>query len=534
MAALLDRNRLRKFVAVDFDSDRMRIVHAERLGRQLQVLKLASVEMPEEIDLTDAQAVGGFLGRTLSEMDLRTSQVVMHLPRGQAVLKPITLPPGTSYEEMPDMVRFQVESELPFASAEAVIDFTVTDAHYDAESAQRADDAGVNVLVAAARLPAIDHYRQIAESAGVKLRRLGLRPYANLRCVESCIVRSDEESIALVQVTADETEIDVFAGGTLAFSRSALNRVPASSNADEPDGQRKVHVVVTEVIRSLQSFASVERGRQVDALLVAGDTGIEPRVAEILGERIGVPTEVLDPSGGFRLRSDRNLSSFVSALGLAAGTCESQQLPFDFLNPKRAPEKRDTKRTKVLAAVALAILVLAGGYVLRDSLLSSRRGKVASLYQQREDLRKTAKKTDSLLTRVRSIKDWLGDRPDWLEHLASLSILMPSSQEAYLPDGIRTHADGSISFTLRTVDPKTIREFVKSLEDAGYEYKLGRSTIASRDEHDYYNSYEIRIFASEKAGADLEKGKLVARPADDVGPTVLTQPQPNRARGGRR
>ena len=89
----------RHLVAIDFDSRFVRIVHAQRTGRITRIETLYSNPMPEELDLDDAEATGKFLALTLadfsknSKTSLGRCGVLMSVPRRQAVLKPLTLPP---------------------------------------------------------------------------------------------------------------------------------------------------------------------------------------------------------------------------------------------------------------------------------------------------------------------------------------------------------------------------------------------------------------------------------------------------------
>jgi hypothetical protein len=167
----------KRFVAVDFDSNHLHVVEGERVARNLRVGRLSAVEIPEEVDITDAQQFGAFLGGVLKKMKLSGTSLLMTVNRADAVFKPLTLPPGTDPEEMAGMVQFQMQGELPYHAEEAVIDFT-GESHYDAESDQPEESAGIDLLVAAVKLPIVDRYRQIAHAAGAKLVRLGLRPYA--------------------------------------------------------------------------------------------------------------------------------------------------------------------------------------------------------------------------------------------------------------------------------------------------------------------------------------------------------------------
>ncbi len=527
--AFWSRLNPRRVVAVDYDSSQLRLVLSERAGRRFRVLRMVGVPVPDGLDLTDARAVGTFLGESLRDARLAGVPLAMSIPRGQAVLKPLTLPPGTAEGEMPNMVRYQVAGELPFPEAEAVIDFTVT-SHVDVEADSQSEPDGVSVLASAARLPVVDHYRQVAASAGGKLVRLSLRPYANLRCVSTCTVRDDSETVALVMVTPDETEIDVMDGQTLAFSRSALHKLrcvdAAADEADEASRNRDLHTVVTEVIRSLQSFVAAERASEVDAVLVAGGTGLEQEVAHMLTQRLGVPCDLLDPSGGYELRGEETASAFVSALGLAGGA--ETDLPFDFLHPTEPVEQPDRRRTLVLAAMASMVLLIAALVLVRMQYLGGLRAQRGEAYKERERLKDVARSATLLERNVEDVREYLDGRRDWLGHLANLSVLLPPADEAYLPGGLRTLGDGSIRFMLRVREPAVLDALTHRLREAGYEFKIARSTVVDRDPFGYPNNYEIRIEADKNAHVDLARGTSVGRPGDDQAGEVLTDPEARR------
>ena len=127
-----------RFLAVDMDSRVLRIVCAERTGRHIRIARLLRADFPDDLDATDASAVGGFLAATLRGASISAAAMVMSVPRGQAVLKPVRLPPGTDEADLPDMVRYQVERELPFRIEEAVVDFTIS-RHYHVDDSPETD-----------------------------------------------------------------------------------------------------------------------------------------------------------------------------------------------------------------------------------------------------------------------------------------------------------------------------------------------------------------------------------------------------------
>jgi hypothetical protein len=426
----------------------------------------------------------------------------------------VTLPAGAVQRELANMVQFQVEKELPFPPHEAVIDFTV-ESHYDvgASLAETAPAAGgVDVLVAAARLPVVDHYRQIAAAAGVRLLRLGLRPYANVRCVEACTRRGAKEALLVVHFGADETEIDVLVGSSLTFSRSVAVKIPPVGG-DAHQLAESVRAVAMEVVRSVQSYQAVERVSHLDSILVAGGTGVEAVAAEELSARLGAPCELFNPTVALGLGLVESPSAFISALGLVIAQGQGDQLPFDFLNPKRPPVERNWSKVAAWAAAAGVVLALAGAVTAGTLYLG---GKEAAVEEVRARLNKEKEKQRQLLSlkkRVTEISKWQAERRDWLAHWAYLSSLLPPCTEAYI-GGLKTVGDDSITFTVKARESKTIAELDEKLAQAGYKLQAGGLATAI-DRFGYIYSAEVQVYVTGPMAVAQEAVKPPARPADD-------------------
>ena len=515
--------RAKRFTAVDFDSRQMRIVLAEHVGNRTRILKLTQIDMPPEMDLGSAAAVGEFLGRTIKDLGLGGTGVLMNLPRGQAVLKPLTLPPGTPRSELAGMVQFQVEKELPFRVEEAVIDFTVA-SHFDAGTGVEAAAPGVDVLVAAVRLPVVDYYRQIAEAANVDLLRLGLRPYASVQCLDACTRRDERESVAIVNMTADETEINVVVGGSLAFSRSAVLSITPPRGGSDPAIKETVETLVTEVTRSLQSYQAVQGGRPINAVLVAGGTGVESRVAQHLAQHLGVQCELFHPGGVLGIQGDvPGTSAFMAAVGLAIGH-HSASLPFDFLSPKRPAVQRDLRKIRLVGAAAIAGLVLLTVVVVISSRIATKRARLNSLKAEYGKLREENKKVKAMGKRVEAVDDWLKDSRNWVDHWAYLSSLFPSCQEAYISDIKVSRTDGSISFTVKARDSEVIAALGARLRDAGYDFKPGQAATG-KDRYGYLHSTEVKVPVPRDMEVNLANVRWPPRPSDDASLEQFLRPQ---------
>lgn len=412
----------RRFVALDLDSRYLRMVHAERAGDRLRILRLATFPVPEGVDVSDVEALGTFIGRCLGEPSLKSGSVLMSVPRSQAILKAVSLPPAVKESELAGMVQYQMETELPFPAEGAAIDFTV-ESHFDAATpTEEASGPGVNVLVAAVQRPVIEQYQRLAEIAGVRLLRLGLRPYADARCVEACTIHHAKECTAVVHVGADETEIDILLGGATVFSRSAVVKVPPPGEESDSTAEQAVDGVAVEVARSLRSYQAVQRGRGIDSLLVAGGTGIEAQVASELARRLGIPCKMFDPSRALRLDpNEKDPSAFISALGLAIGHAGVAELPFDFLNPKRPPVQRDMR--KILAGVigGSVAAVFVAGVVAGVLFLKAKQSRVDGLSEVCKRLEEKNRSVAALAKPVGAVETWVGAGRPWLDHWAFLS-----------------------------------------------------------------------------------------------------------------
>ena len=498
--------------ALDFDGRRLRLALADVAAGRARIERLTTVDMPDDLDDTDAAAVGVFLGGAMGRLGLAGVPVLMSVPRAKAIFRPLVLPPTADDSELANMVRFQAQKELSFRPEEAVIDFTL-EAHYGLEPAPDETPGGQHVLAAAVQKPVVDYYRQVAEAAGVRLLRLGLRPYANMRCAEA-YAGADQGRLAIVHLTVGEAEVDVIEQGGLTFSRAADLALPAA-DADAANRTAVVMGVVQEVARSLQSYLAVERDRSIDRVLVAGGTGIEAELAKMLGPRLGAPCEVFDPSGALRLReAPADASAFISALGLAVGQGDADAPQFDFLNPKQPVVRRNVARMAALAAGGAVVLVVVSAFAGAAIHLYRAGAQVEAQEKILNELRKDNKKVQALAKRVGAIEAWLNEGRNWLDQWAYLSATFPSCRDVYVTS-LKAAGEGSVSLAVKARNNGAIDDLGLRLAKAGYGFKPGQVTTAS-DPYGYDYATSVQVLVEADMALALADLASVPRPDDDV------------------
>ena len=445
----------KQLVSIDWDSRTLRVVHfAVRPKGGVRVHKVLSVAIPPEVTVGDPASFGKLLRDVLSREGIRAGRMVVDVPRDQVVLNTLTLP-AVSVDDLPAMVEYQIAKELPFPLSDAVTDFAVPDAPPEGGTQE--------VLVAAVRNEVLDYYRQTAAEAGLKLDRVGLRPYANKVSLTEVLGGTRHERVLFVDVGPALTEIDVLRDGRLTFSRAASVHVPPpaeapppepeskpaaddgpldlsislSSDAEGPavpDAGRVVRALVREVVLTIEAYRAGDPGASMDYVVVAGDTGLEELVLEAIRDRIGLAGELYNPteSLGWDGGSGAAAGGFSAALGLALGHASEGRLHFDFVNPKKAIPAGKRRLKKVPAVGLVALVFIAAGVVLYVGMIVPREREIAGLEARIKDDKATLNETKKFNKMMAQIERFESEQVIWLDELVDVFSVWPDHDEIVL------------------------------------------------------------------------------------------------------
>jgi len=535
--------------ALVIEGQTMRVVQATTSGGRTTISRVAAaaLELPAGADFNDPNVLGPAISRALARLELKPGSVVMGVPRAQVVLRTLTLPVLDDIRELASMVHFQVSKDLPFRMDEAVVDFKVrrkllppaSRSEPDIKSDPTTLDAApppprLEVLVAAVKRSVVDACEQTAAAAGLKLRALGLLPYANARCLDAFHLVEDEQAVALVSLRPDEMNIDVITQQTLLFSRGAGVKPPvdpasaADAAAPKPDAalsgpaaaaarsESFVEAVTIEVVRSLHGFSGMEPNLPVTRVAVTGATGHEAAVVEAIEKRLARHCTLLDPGTVMELPTEarEHAAGSLPAIGLTLGLGDEAGLPFDFLNPKRPAVQRDMRRIRILAGVAAAIALGVFTWAVRSYLTEKHEKVRRTLAAELADAEKKLPIYRKMISQSKVVGDWAGGGHNWLEHYAYLSAILPPSEEVYLTS-LSVSGTGVIHLSVQARSGEVLAKLDKQLRAAGYDVKPVAITPGA-DRHGYEFRSSVELVIPAKMTIDLSKVKSPARPADDV------------------
>ncbi|MBI3869118.1 MAG: pilus assembly protein PilM [Verrucomicrobia bacterium] len=544
-----------QITAIDIDGPTLRVVQATGKGSQTEIARVATarLELSPEADRSDATQMGKAVARALASIQLRPSSVVMGVPRAQVILRTLQLPVIPDVRELASMVHFQIGRDLPFRMEDAVVDFKVRrqirvpaarpEASVPAgpstgdKPAESAPTAKLEVLVAVLKREVVEYYFQVAEIAGLKLVALGLLAYANARCVDACRVADGAEAFALVSLRPDEVSIDVIAEQSLLFSRGASLRLfadaPASPTPDaqslvrtdpivdssaevtKGDGSGFSDAVTIEVVRSLHGFSGMEADNPVGKVVVTGATGFEEAVVTALARRLNRPCALLEPGTVLTLPPGgrEHWTGCIAAIGLALGLGDPKGLPFDFLNPKRPAVAKDLGRIRILAGLAAAAAIFVFILSLRTFLLNQRTQTYQKAAQELSEAEKNRPLYKRMIQQSAVVEDWAKAEPNWLEHYAYLSAVLPPSEDLYITS-FTVSGQGVIHMAVQARSGEVLAKLDKQLRGAGYDVKPLAITPGA-DRHGYEFRSTVDLSVTEKLRIDLGKIKAPARPSDD-------------------
>lgn len=531
---MADRARPGKLLAIDWDSRTLRVVHAS-LGRRrrARVEKMFAVAVPPAVDTADPAQIGALIRTALDQERITTRHAVVDVPRTEATLNTLRLPTGVP-EELPGIVNIQIAKELPFPIAEAVVDFAVAPTEPGATTGE--------VLVAAIRREALARYEATFHAAGLKLDRVGLRPYANRVAVVELLKPAVPERVLLIDVGATFTEIDIIRDGFLAFSRAASVAVgpaeddapPTLSIARDPDddaGQGdmpssslgrdgSIASLLIEVTRSLEAYRAHDSGARMDYCIIAGDAGLESRLADAVLSRMGIQAELYNPARCFGWSPDDGVDAgaFSATLGLVLAYGDESALQFDFLHPKRAVSATQKRLRKAPLAAAVGLLFVTAAGVAVAGITRPNRERLAAIEKRIKELEKDSENHKKFLKFADEVRAFDARQFVWVDELHDIVTLLPPSEEFVVNHLEMNQKDGRLVFKTRAKQRETAMELLRKLEGfrrdgsdrQRFKVSMGPQSEKKGEKYPFLQDLRITVL-------DDTPTKLPAKPSDAAG-----------------
>ncbi|MGC1482047.1 MAG: type IV pilus assembly protein PilM [Chthoniobacterales bacterium] len=398
---------------------------------------------------------------------LKSTNVCYSLP-SQAVFARYLSLPGSTPEELDQIIGFEAQQNIPFPIDEVVWDY---------QALGEARDGKLNVALLAIKTDTLEELNQAVVDAGFSPQVIDVAPMALYNAFRYNY--GDQPGCSmLIDIGARTTNL-IFIDGNKAYSRSIpiggnsisvaiakeLDELVESAESlkkqkglvslggsyadpEDPVSGRIAKLSRTtmtrlhaEIARSISFYRANQGGSQPMRAYLAGGTVAMPYMLEFFAEKMQMPVEFFNPFRNVALASSVDqsaLSTTAPALGESVGLAARQigDSPVEInLRPPSVVREHDLNHRKpflIAAALCLFLIPLAGivyftkAAAVRSEVLSDITAEVNSLQNFADAFDKTAAEKDRMEAMAVPLLTAAAERQAWIAVINDLGQRLPA------------------------------------------------------------------------------------------------------------
>ncbi len=270
-------------------------MHRGRRGWRLQAYAVQNLPAGANAGaVTDPVALRGTLIAALGKLGVRLRDAAVALNSAEAVTRTIRLEAGLTDQDIENRIAVEAAEHLPFALADASLDFCRLPANDDVNA------AGQDVLLVACRRDCVQQRVRLLTELGIRPAIVDLDALALRRI-------AGETSLTATQVMLDlgasGFRLHAFAGGRLLYSRahhrvlSAECRQASVQDAGQESVQESESVsgLIQEIKRAIQLFLISTACKEPVSIVVAGGLAPSPGLVSGISTVCGRPVRLIRP-----------------------------------------------------------------------------------------------------------------------------------------------------------------------------------------------------------------------------------------------
>ena len=309
----------KSMVGVDIGSSSVKAVELQGRGNDLQLLSLGfeALESDSVVDgqIIELNAVSNAISSIFNEHKIKTTQVAAGVNGHSVIVKNIVLP-QMSDGELQESFAWHAEEHIPFDISDVNLDYHVMD---------RSGDA-IHVLMAACKRDKVANLKQTIQLAGKQPTVIDVDAFALQNCYELNYDPQPGQVVALLNIGASTTNINILNGVRSVFTRDAtfggnqytsLLQKELGLTFDQAESVKRgmplpegaevrdvgpimdtvSDILALEIQKTMDFYrATVEDGDSaVQKILVSGGGSKLTGLADFLARRFEVSVEMFDP-----------------------------------------------------------------------------------------------------------------------------------------------------------------------------------------------------------------------------------------------
>ena len=338
----------KNLVGVDIGASAIKVVQLKQAKKGLSVIRYGYAPLPPQtiVDghVMNAGIITEALLKIFTDQKIQQKDVAIGVYGQSVIVRKITVPMMTP-AELDEQISWEAEQHIPFDIKVMSIDYEVL---------RRRPDAGqMDLLLVAAKKDEINDYASIVREAKLKPVIVDINAFTIQNIFEQQYGIPPEGTVALLNVGAAVSSLNIVSRGVSAFTREITNagqaiteeiRKQCNVSYEQAEAYKcgggptqiipqEVHQIITqacdtlagEIQRSLDFYLATSGETEITQIYVSGGSAYLAPLAKSIEKRARVPVQLFDPVANLTvdaktvnevdLRS--KAAQFVVALGLS-------------------------------------------------------------------------------------------------------------------------------------------------------------------------------------------------------------------------
>ncbi len=407
----------KNLVGVDIGASSIKVVQLKETRKRLSVVRYGIAPLPPQtiVDghIMNRAAVIDALTSIWTNQRIPMRDVSIGVYGQSVIVRKITVPMMTA-AELAEQITWEAEQHIPFDIKVMNIDYEVL---------RRRPEAGqMDLLLVAAKKDEINDYASVVREARIKPQIVDINAFSVQNAFEFVHGLPDDQTIALLNVGAAVSSLNIVSRGVSAFTREVTNagntvteeiqrqmgipfeQAEQMKIAAAQGGvvQPQVHQIIAqacdalagEIQRSLDFYLATSGEAEIQRVYVCGGSAYLSPLISAIEKRARVPVMVLDPLANLtadpRTVNDGELRSHAAQLCVAVGLAlrtererreqEMRRVRINLLAQRKETTRRSTSEGSQawLGIVGVLVLVETLGLIGWHASMKSDVGKITA------------------------------------------------------------------------------------------------------------------------------------------------------------
>ncbi|MBI5047323.1 MAG: type IV pilus assembly protein PilM [Deltaproteobacteria bacterium] len=330
-------------IGLDIGSNSVKIIQLAPAKKRWKLVNIGISQLPPEAivdgSIIDSMTVISVVKELIANQGIKVKNCVSALTGHSVIIKKVNLP-VMSEAELAESIQWEAEQYIPFPITDVNIDFQILGT--DTEGRGQ-----MEVMLVAVKKDVINDYTNVIKESGLVPVIIDVDSFALENMFEMNYSVAPNENIAIVNIGATITSINILRGGITIFTRA----IPAGGNQFTEEIQKALGIsfkdaetlklggsvsgidakdvpqvvervsgnVALEVKRSIDFFLGGAPGMFISKIYLGGGCAKTKTLPAIIQERTAIPVEMMNPFTNIECSSKKFAMDYIKDVAPSFG-----------------------------------------------------------------------------------------------------------------------------------------------------------------------------------------------------------------------